>query len=390
MHIVINDISATAGGGITTTRNYLNQLQKMGREHQFFVFVPVSHKAAYQNLAEHIHLETSDFASKSFFHRLLWEQYWLPRFIKKRGIDVLVTTNFGLLRPPCKQILRNRNALYFSEYFEEDLRRRKLYRTLLENRLRRALALASIRASDVNIVPTTAFGKQIQERGFLENLQFTTVPHGFDVEFFTQSQVPLSDNILKRLKWGETYKRILFVSHYNYFRNFETLIRAIPSLKKQFDEPVMIVLTTRIERGAVHGGYDSTYAAELIDALQVRPDIAMLDVVPYEQVHHLYKCCDLVVCPSYAETFGHPMVEAMASERPVVAANLPVHREVCQDAAVYFEVFDECELAERCVQVLKHPELYRQLQANGAKRVQEFSWEKHVRALLDVAENTVI
>jgi glycosyltransferase involved in cell wall biosynthesis len=390
MRILINDISATAGGGVTTTRNYLNQLQNIGGKHEFVVFIPASQEMEYQKYAGDIHLETSHFASKSFAHRLLWEQYELRRFIKQMNIDVLIANNFGLINPPCKQILRNRNALYFSEHFEADLRRRKQYRHLMENRLRRALALASMRSSDVNIVLTNASGRSIPDRYHsVRHLQFKTVPYGFDIEFFTQCQEPLSEQTRNQLKWGETYKRILLVSHYNYFRNFETLIKAIPFLKEQLSERVMIVLTTKIEAGMIHGGYDSTYAAHLIDALGVRSDIAMLGTVPYEQIHRLYKCCDIVVCPSYAETLGYPKAEAMAAERPIVAADLPVHQEVCQDAAVYFDVFDEHALAERCVQVLRDTELYRKLQANAAKQRQQFSWEKQVQALLQIAENIV-
>ena len=131
----------------------------------------------------------------------------------------------------------------------------------------------------------------------------------------------------------------------------------------------------------MYGGYDATAAAELIDQLGVRNDIAMLGAVDYGNLHQLYKLCDVFVCPSYSESFGHPLVEAMASGVPVVSANLPVHREICEDAAVYFDVFDEKELAERCVQVLTSGGLREQLRIRGLDRSREFSWQKHVRQL---------
>ena len=43
----------------------------------------------------------------------------------------------------------------------------------------------------------------------------------------------------------------------------------------------------------------------------------------------------LFVFPSYLETFGHPLLEAMASDVPLVAADIPVFREVAGDAALY-------------------------------------------------------
>ena len=48
-----------------------------------------------------------------------------------------------------------------------------------------------------------------------------------------------------------------------------------------------------------------------------------------------YAGAELFVFPSYLETFGHPLLEAMASEVPVVAADIPVFREIAGDAAFY-------------------------------------------------------
>jgi hypothetical protein len=39
---------------------------------------------------------------------------------------------------------------------------------------------------------------------------------------------------------------------------------------------------------------------------------------------------------AYTESFAHPLVEEMANGLPVVAAEIAIHREICQEAAVYF------------------------------------------------------
>ena len=108
----------------------------------------------------------------------------------------------------------------------------------------------------------------------------------------------------------------------------------------------------------------------------------MLGSVPYDKLHQLYRLCDVCVCPSYAESFGHPLVEAMALGVPVVAADLPVHREVCAEAAAYFEVFDEHALAAQCVRVLTERPLSESLRAQGLCRSQAFSWDEHCRQLV--------
>src|SRR5262249_14975685 len=115
--------------------------------------------------------------------------------------------------------------------------------------------------------------------------------------------------------------------------------------------------------------------------LSVREDIAMLGAVEYGMLHRLYKLCDVFVCPSYSESFGHPLVEAMASGVPVVAANLPVHREVCGGAAVYFDVLDEAALALQCVRVLADRCWSGRLKTDGLARSRQFSWDEHARGL---------
>jgi len=91
------------------------------------------------------------------------------------------------------------------------------------------------------------------------------------------------------------------------------------------------------------------------------------------------------VTPAYAESFAHPLIEAMSSGLPVVASDLPVHREVCGDAAVYFPRFSPQELADRVLQIQESPELAEKLSRNGVRRACDFSWSEHVQRLVVLA-----
>jgi glycosyltransferase involved in cell wall biosynthesis len=107
--------------------------------------------------------------------------------------------------------------------------------------------------------------------------------------------------------------------------------------------------------------------------------------VPYASLHHLYRACDLYVTAAYAETFAHPLVEAMASGLPVVASDLPVHKEVCGDAAQYFQRFSPELLAEAVARIAGSSEFNLQLSTAGKKRSGNFSWAEHVNRLLALA-----
>jgi len=164
-------------------------------------------------------------------------------------------------------------------------------------------------------------------------------------------------------------------------------LRALPAIRdglmRTRGEQVELILTTKLERGAVYGGYDATRAAELIDRLGIRSAVRMLGEVPWEELKRLYRSADLFVCPSYAESFGHPLVEAMASGLPVLSADLPVHREVCGEAARYFSLDAEGSLAERAIALLLDRGERERMAASGRERVASlFSWDEHVERLL--------
>lgn len=370
---------------MTYLRNVLPLLNDSDEQQRYLALLPQSHTENRFHLTSG-KVTTEVVQTEGLFQRFWWEQNELRNLIRSRRIDVLVSLgNFALFNSPVPQILFNRNDLLFSSEFERDLRTRKLRRELFAHRVKCWMAKRSIKSATVNVAPTAAFARKIETTKGMEHVNIETLRFGFDADTFAANQTQLPDALLAKLNLHSNCRRLLYVSHYNYFRNFETLIRALPliklRMKQQTGETVQLVLTTDIQRGAVYGGYDATAAAELIDRLGVRDDIAMLGAVDYGNLHQLHKLCDMFVCPSYSESFGHPLVEAMASGLPVVSADLPVHRELCGDAAVYFDVFDETNLAERCVRVLANDEMNRRLSAQGLQRSREFSWREHVRQL---------
>jgi glycosyltransferase involved in cell wall biosynthesis len=191
----------------------------------------------------------------------------------------------------------------------------------------------------------------------------------------------------KQLQQPANALTLLFVSHYNYYRNFETLIRALPILRTRLPEkPIRLLLTSNLSPGRNPGQYKAETLAALADKLGVRQNIVELGTVPYSQLHHLYSAGQIYVSPAYAETFAHPLVEAMSSGLPVVASDLPVHREICGDAAVYFPRFSPEALADSVLKIHNDRELAETLSRNGLRRSLDFSWSSHVDRLIALAK----
>jgi glycosyltransferase involved in cell wall biosynthesis len=245
------------------------------------------------------------------------------------------------------------------------------------------MAKWSVRAADCTVAPSQAFADEIER---WTGVRALAIHHGFDENLFFRDTQPLPAELNKRLERTSDELRLLFVSHYNYYRNFETLIRAVGMLRKLIEPGrVSLFLTCRLQPGANPGSFRPEAAARLVKELGVSTNVLELGAVPYHLLHHVYRACDLYVTPAYVETFAHPLVEAMASGLPVVASDLPVHREVCGDAALYFPKFSPELLAETVCRVSRSCELRRNLAELGAKRLRDFSWKDHVDQIISLA-----
>jgi glycosyltransferase involved in cell wall biosynthesis len=120
---------------------------------------------------------------------------------------------------------------------------------------------------------------------------------------------------------------------------------------------------------------------------RVAPFLKLTGPVPYMDIPGLYRDSDLFVFPSISESFGHPLVEAMASGVPVIASDIPVCREICGEAAIYFDPFDEKSLAEAIVHLEKDITLRKKLSETGRRRAEsQFNWTDHVRRLVNLIE----
>jgi glycosyltransferase involved in cell wall biosynthesis len=383
--LFINGLAASAGGGLTYLRNVIPHLARRV-DVKTTVLLNSAIGAEFRNLPNVTLIEDShpSGASRRFIH----EQAALPRLIRRAGAQVLISAgNFALWRSPVPQILLSRNSLYTSRDFFRDVRVRGHYAIWADTFIKSWLARRSINRADITIAPSAAFASELSQ---WSGRNVLSLHHGFDPDVFASDVAPLSSQAQTELDQSTDALRLLFVSHYNYYRNFETLFRAMPILRSRLKEKkVKLFLTCRLDSEENPGTYRAESAASLASDLRKNRDIVELGAVPYRSLHQLYRACHIYVTPAYAESFAHPLIEAMASGLPVVASDLPVHREICADAALYFPRFSPDALAERILQIEESPELAEKLSCSGRRRARDFSWSVHVETLIALAHELV-
>lgn len=380
MHLLINALAASAGGGLTYVRNVVPHFAASTEVQTTFLLRPELRRefGEYSNVS-FIEQDVPPSAARRF----RYEQFILPELIRRLGATVLISAgNFALRKCPIPQILLSRNSLYTSPEFFRDLRSRGHYKLWGNAKIQALLAKRSIRWSTVTVAPSAAFAGQL--RTWAEG-KVVAIHHGFDRDAFFTDRQPLAD-LAGKLEQAKGALRLLFVSHYNYFRNFETLIRALALLRQRLaGRQVKLILTCQLRTEANPGEYRADAAAALAHHLGVDADLVQLGPIPYQSLHQVYAACDFYVTPAYAESFAHPLVEAMASGLPVIASDLAVHREICGDAAVYFPAFSPEDLASAVVQLADSGRRIQEMSARGLQRARRFSWAQHVSELVSLA-----
>jgi glycosyltransferase involved in cell wall biosynthesis len=381
MHLFLNCLAASAGSGLTYVRNVVPQLStRVGLRATVALSPQLRKELGTPSNISFVEVEVPAGAARRF----CWEQVFLPGMIRRSGADVLISAgNFALRRSPVPQILLSGNSLYNSPDFDRDLRAREAYRMWLDTRVRGFFARRSVRWADCTVAPSKAFADTLRS---WTGGKVVSIHHGFDPEIFFKDQIPLPSTIQGKIDTSNNALRLIFVSHYNYYRNFETLLRAIPYIRERLDgRKVQLLLTCKLSSEENTGAYRTATAAALVRDLGISNEVVELGAIPYGQLQHVLRSSNIYVTPAYTETFAHPLVEAMASGLPIVASDLQVHREVCGPAALYFPCFSPTDLVKQVMAIANNQELGREMANSGQSRSLDFSWARHVQELLAIS-----
>lgn len=93
-----------------------------------------------------------------------------------------------------------------------------------------------------------------------------------------------------------------------------------------------------------------------------------------------------LVFPSLYEGFGIPPLEAMALGCPAIASDIPATREVCADAALYFDPADDAALAAHMADLLSRPDVARR--DAGLRRANRYAWSRSAEVIEDLLLST--
>lgn len=157
---------------------------------------------------------------------------------------------------------------------------------------------------------------------------------------------------------------VLFVGKRGAYKNFARFALAMRELMRQ---------RSNLRLVCVGGGQLKRDELELFRQAGVDHRVHVIKVDD-DGLQWAYRRARLFVYPSLYEGFGIPIVEAFTFGCPAALAEIPVFREVADDAALFFDPHDGASIGASIARLLDDEQLCRELVRHGGQRVKDFSW----------------
>jgi glycosyltransferase involved in cell wall biosynthesis len=162
--------------------------------------------------------------------------------------------------------------------------------------------------------------------------------------------------------------------------NNERLVRAYQRYRQRSPDPLPLVVAGRDVRDYLLA---RGFSASDLEGVQ------FLGFVPNERIHKAYKLAECFVLATLCESFGIPILEALASGCPAIVPSTGAAPEVAGNAARLIDPHDEEDIANALLEVTQSPQLRDHLAREGVRRARAFGWQRAARRVLRVFDSVL-
>ena len=373
LNILINAASIKEGGSSVVLLRLLDEFVRQRPHYCWHVAVHPSMVPALPVRPE-VSVLPVDAAVRSPLHLRLWYERILPGIVRERSIDLVYSqTNYlPTRRLMCPTLLLVQHAGHFSDEF----------RRLMEAHAGGAVSRWAFRATGRWVrrsiasasrvtVQTESLAEAIRREVPVPAERITVVPHGPGL---------VEEGASRQLRNDSRAWEIGYVSKFGVQKNFDVLLRAVASLRERHALRLTLTLNER----------DPGFAriAARIAELGLTETVRNLGELDRGRMQSIYDEFDVFVFPSLCESFGFPLVEAMARGLPVIGADIPSTREIGGTALEYFSPHDDRALADAIAAVMGDADRYALQSGRVLERSRHYSWSRSAEMNLSMIDRT--
>lgn len=306
--------------------------------------------------------------------KILWDQVTVPRVARQRNADIVFNPKFSL------PLLSGRPGVFVlhgSDWYVNP----QNYEWWDNLYIRLLLPLYCRRAKHMMAISRTIVDDLVKFAGV--DRDKVTVSYAAPSSQFQPSPDP--ERLERFAEEHRLPKRFIFSVARAYHSghgklppypggNVETLVRAYEAYRTEGGELPLVIAGERIDDYLRSTGFGEE------DLRGIR----FLGFVPHDEINLAYALAEFFVLTTLYESFGFPLVEAMAVGCPAIVPNTGACPEIAGGAATLIDPHDVGGLARALQEMARSDEKRARQRELGLKRSRDFSWSATAEKTLNV------
>ena len=343
----------------------IKELQKMDTPHEYFVFVKPGVDRCIES-SEHVHIIEVNCPSYP-----LWEQWALPRAARKAGVDILhCTSNTAPIWCDIPLVLTLHDIILLEP---RDKKNKSLYQNL--GYFYRRWNVPRILKKCRRIITVSDFELgNIKQKLQLPDSQLKMIYNGYN-EWFR----PIESDKQQYRKYIADAGYFFFLGNTDPKKNTE---RTLVAYAKYLE-------LSEVKRPLLMADLDQEYLNGIIERNgieAIRDHIVIPGYIINSDLPYIYNNAFAFLYTSLRESFGIPLLEAMACGTPVITSNKSSMPEIAGHDAILINPESSDEIALKMLQLERDTDFYQRQKAVGLERAKLFSWRKTTENLLRLYE----
>lgn len=381
MHVGIDSItpgnaikpSQRGDGGVRVyLRNLMQRLPMVDPSVRYTLFLSKHGKEFFGDAASKMQEHLCPGVLRNRIARVIYEQTVYPLILRQSDMDVFLSScNVMPLGIHCPSVVVVHSLQYF--FFPASF-------SLPQLLYLRTVVPASLHKADAIITVSEYTKQHAVERMGIPPEKIHVVYYGIADTFhqaFANRHDPAIDHVVARYT-DQSVPYILALSTFFHFKNFERLIRAFAMLKRNMDIPHQLLMVGR------EANLTRAQLQAVATEAGVKDAVRFTGGAPHEDVIPLLLRATMLSYPSLYETFGIPLIEAMACGCPVLTSTASSLPEVASNAAEIVDPYSEESIAEGMRRILTDHSWREELIERGFARSKMFHWDRTAEQTLSV------